>query len=280
MRIIEIEQNSPQWEEMRRSRIGASDIAIIMTGSKKDVYELYLNKVSGKRSFVTAAMQRGHDMEAEARAWVNMMQGRDFEPLVAESETHPWLMASFDGWDELGSLEIKCPKKVEDFLEDHYSFEKWFWQVQAQMAVGGQDQVLIVVYSEQKQVYGYVARDEEAIKKLLKESKAFYDRVANYDPPEDELPERTDAGTLELVARWKEAKEALNNAEAIEEELRQKLVDAAGDTPFKAGGVSVTKAFRKGAIEYKQIVALKDIDLEKYRKGAVAFWKVAPAPRG
>lgn len=279
MRIIEIEQNTPSWYELRRSKIGASDIATIMTGSKKELHDLYLSKVNGYEKFVTKAMLRGKEMEAEARAWMNINQDFDFEPIVGISDDHEWLMASFDGFQDGISLEIKCPMRMADSIDEHSNYSKWWWQVQAQYAVGGHNQAILLAYSPEMRIYSTISRDEDAIKKLLKAGKDFYDRVINYDPPEEEIECVEDS--MGLAAAWLHAKRAKDIADAHEEAARKALIEFANNKTCKVGDVAVRKMTKRGAIEYKQIVELKSVDLEKYRKDAVVYWKIdAPTPRG
>ena len=276
MKILDIQQNTSEWEELRRSKIGASDIAIIMAGTKGEIYQLYLAKVAGKQKFQTDAMRRGHEMEAEARAWININNDLCCEPIVAVSDEHDWLMASFDGFDSEKdlSLEIKCPLNVLDSIDEHRNYSKWWWQVQAQYAVGGNRNAILLAYSPGRRVWSFISRDEDDIKQLLKSGKEFYQRVLNYDSPEDEVVEKVDEETVREVEAWKKAHEARIVAEELEELAKGRLIALGNGSSFKAGGVSVTKTFRRGAIEYKQIVQLKDVDLEKYRKGAVEFWRV------
>jgi putative phage-type endonuclease len=276
MKVLDIEQNTPEWYELRRSMIGASDIATIMAGSKNEIYDLYLEKVNGQSKFATRAMIRGKEMEAEARAWMNLTQEFDFEPLVGVSKEHPWLMASFDGFnrDRKIALEIKCPLKVEFEIQDHPHYKRWWWQIQAQYAVSGVDNILLLVYSPESRVYAPVPKYYRAIDELLEKGKEFYDRVINYDPPEEDIEEKTDEISLNLAYQWIKAKEAKDAADIAEEEARQALVNLADGKSFKAGHVRVQKMCKRGAIEYRQVIELKDVDLEKYRKGSVTYWKL------
>jgi len=279
MKIINIEQGTPEWYELRRSKIGASDIATIMAGSKRDLHDLYLSKVNGHEKFVTKAMLRGKEMEAEARAWMNINNDFDFEPIVGVSDDHDWLMASFDGFQEGISLEIKCPMRVHDCIDEHNNYSKWWWQVQAQYAVGGHKQAILLAYSPEMRVYSTISRDEDAIRELIRKGKEFYDRVVNYDPPEEEIEQIEDS--MGIAQAWLSAKRAKDIADAHEESARKALIEFANNKTCKIGEVAVRKMTKRGAIEYKQIVELKEIDLEKYRKDAIVYWKVeAPTPQG
>lgn len=276
MKILDIQQNTPEWEELRRSKIGASDIATLMTGSKAEIYQLYLAKVSGKKKFVTDSMKRGSDMEAEARRWFNLSKDFAFYPAVCLSDDHDWLMASFDGFDNTNkmSIEIKCPKDVFEDLKEHPSYKRWWWQVQAQYAVGGHNDAVLLAYDPERQSYMHIERDEKAIERLIKVGEEFYDRMINYDAPEGVIVERDDEPAKAAMAKWRKAYLDRVLAEKEEEVCKQALIDLADGVPFRCQEVSVVRQFRRGAVEYKRIVELKDIDLERYRKPGIEFWKI------
>src|SRR5439155_36151 len=109
----------------------------------------------------TNAMRRGSEMEGTARDWFEKTHGISFKRPVGLHDHHDWLLASFDGLNfELGlSLEIKCPNEVPDVLETWKSYKRYWWQVQAQLAVGGHQKAILLAYSPSKQVEGIVDRD-------------------------------------------------------------------------------------------------------------------------
>jgi len=43
----------------------------------------------------------------------------------------------------------------------------------------------------------------------------------------------------------------------------------------KTCGLKIDRVTRKGSINYKEIDALKDIDLEKYRKPVSVYWQIS-----
>jgi|JI61114C2RNA_FD_contig_71_569087_length_652_multi_1_in_0_out_0_1 putative phage-type endonuclease len=116
MKIIDIQQKTPEWYEFRRRHIGASDSPIIMGDSPWTTRdELWSQKIFDVRKDMTDAMQRGIDLEPKAREFFIKETGIEVFPLVAEDDTHPFLSASFDGISLDGKtiLEIKCPSTQE-----------------------------------------------------------------------------------------------------------------------------------------------------------------------
>ena len=273
MRIIDLTQGSDEWKLFRRSHMGASDIGILMAGTKGEIYDLYLSKVVGKEKYKTDAMQRGLDMEEEARNWFN----DKFKPMVAVHDQHEWLMASFDGIDleKNEILEIKCPKVVSENLQKHENYCKWWWQVQAQYAVSNAQKAFLLAYSPSTQSWSAIDRDEDAIARLIEAGEGFWRRVINYDPPQAEIEERFDLDALDVTSDWKRAKDALRAAELAESEAREKVIEVALDKPFSCNGVTVQKVQRPGNVDYKSIPELTGVDLNKYRKPASEFWRIA-----
>lgn len=93
----------------------------------------------------------------------------------------------------------------------------------------------------------------------------------------DILEAQTDRDVRELESKaaiWRKASHDLKAAEQAEKEARQQLIDAADSETFEGFGVKVDKLTRKGAIEYRAIPELSEVNLEKYRKGGSAYWTV------
>jgi predicted phage-related endonuclease len=173
-KIIELEQNTSEWLEYRSSHIGGSDAPIICDLSPwKTMEQLYLEKTgfSSKQSFMTAKMQRGHDLEPRARELLNSQVSKTrgcfvdlvdktggcftelvefqtkndcnlvenqtiFTPIVVESTTYPFISCSLDGISQCGKFicEIKCPNESthEDAIIGHIPV---YYNVQIQHAL-------------------------------------------------------------------------------------------------------------------------------------------------
>src|SRR5688572_26054998 len=98
---IDLEQNTPEWLEFRRTRLGASDACIIMGVSPWNTpYQLWEQKVGLKENDATNdAMRRGTQMEDEARQAFIKETGIFIKPKVKVSKNHEWIIASLDGID-------------------------------------------------------------------------------------------------------------------------------------------------------------------------------------
>lgn len=114
MKIIDVEQGSPEWLVYRRSKKMASEAAALMGCAPwfpRTAYELFEVKSGRREVRVTPAMARGVELEARARALYEVERGDLMVPYVVEGEED--CAASLDGlsWDGDRLLEVKCPWK-------------------------------------------------------------------------------------------------------------------------------------------------------------------------
>ena len=99
-------------------------------------------------------------------------------------------------------------------------------------------------------------------------------KIARF-PSEIDHKEMENDEWLQLAAQYKIVKENLKILEAMENELKMKLITMSDSSSSTGGGVSTTLITRKGAVDYSIIPQLKNIDLEPYRKGETVYWKVS-----
>lgn len=287
MKILDIIQGSKEWEDLRRVKVTATDIATLMTGSEREIYDRWEQKIMGEKKFVTKAMQHGLDTEAEARSWLNGEEGMLFLPLCALHDSHDWLMVSLDGWDweDKVTAEIKCPSSPVYKPEDFSGYKKAWWQIQTHHAVVNPSRAIFLSYYvsegsvERPEVSAQadIPRDEGAIAQLLERGAWFYDHLMNMTPPyplESVLTERNDEEWKEAAHAWIVARNALKEAEEIEAICREGLIFLAKDQSSKGGGISLSRYVRRGAVDYAKIPELKSVDLEKFRKPNSVSWRI------
>lgn len=277
-----MEQNTPEWLEMRKSCIGASDAPIIMGDSPwKTALVLWEEKLGLREPpQMNAAMQRGHDLEPVARQVYNDLTGNCAEPEVVFHPEHKWMMASLDGisLDRTVVLEIKCPGEADhETAKSGLIPEKYFAQLQHQLATIGLNQLHYFSYRDGDYCLIEVERDEKFIKKMITKEKAFYKCMQDFEPPalsERDFEEKTDAPSVKASERWKKAQEVLSQAKEEEALAREALIAVSEDRNCIISGVKVQKIVSKGSVDYKEIPELKGVDLEKYRKSPRTSWRV------
>jgi exodeoxyribonuclease (lambda-induced) len=194
-----MEQCSPEWFAAHAGVPGASSFDQVLTSQGKPsaqrqklIYRLVGELLIGKREegFCSPAMQRGTEMEAEARAAFSFITGLEVEQVgfIYHDEQRRW-GCSPDGLI-VGSkqgLEIKCPT-----LPVHIAYllagklpTDYFPQVQGSMAVTGYDAWhFFSYYPECRPLHVVVDRDDkwiaafkQEIEKLCDEVKAVYERL-------------------------------------------------------------------------------------------------------
>jgi len=150
MKIVNSEQRSEQWFAEKLGKPSASCFDRIVTAkgaaSKQSdgyMYELAGQRITGKHEegFTNAAMQRGVDLEDEARDLFELVTGLNVMQVGLVYEDSGQYLCSPDGLivNESVGLEIKCPTMkthVEYLIKDQLP-ATYFHQVQGSMLVTG-----------------------------------------------------------------------------------------------------------------------------------------------
>ncbi len=145
MKIIEVEQGSQAWLDARIGLLTASNFDKLITpktqkpsaSMDKYVYDVLAELVLG-RSLQDASsgfMERGTEMEREARSWYEFECDTEVTPVGLITSDDSTVGCSPDGLvGEDGGLEIKCPSAgvhVSYLLGDAY--EQYYCQVQGSL---------------------------------------------------------------------------------------------------------------------------------------------------
>lgn len=275
-------QQTEEWLEFRKNKIGASDASVIMeTSPWKTPYQLWCEKMGLNPDLkATSAMKRGVELEDQARLMFSLDTGISVSPKVIVHPTYNWMMASMDGVsdDNKQAVEIKCPGQ-----EDHAKAlqgvapEKYVAQLQHQLEVLGLDELYYYSFDGEYGVALKVYRDDRFIKKMLKKEEEFYECMQSFTAPKftnRDYNERSDDLWLAASLRWKSAVAQQKALEFQEKELRESLICMSNGQNTKGGGVSVSKILRKGNVDYAKVPELNGVDLEQYRKGSSEYWKI------
>tara|TARA_B110000259_G_scaffold61367_1_gene72582 strand:- start:32 stop:640 length:609 start_codon:yes stop_codon:yes gene_type:complete len=183
MKIINgIEQGSPEWLQLRLGVATASDFKKIITSTGKESktlkdYALELASESlltePESSYKSEAMQRGNDLEDEARKYYSFITDTKVDQVTFIKKDDE-IGYSPDGLiDDNGSIEIKCPQKKNHlkYLVDNKLPAEYKSQVQGGLYISGRDYCDFISYhplfkDDKKMMVVRVGRDEEYIKKL------------------------------------------------------------------------------------------------------------------
>lgn len=274
-----ITQNTPEWLEMRKSKIGASDAPIIMKKSPfKTPYQLWQEKLGlVEQDAPNRAMQLGHVNEPKARSILQDKLEIPLIPIVKIHNQRSWMMASIDAmsFDERVMAEIKCPGEKDHNIALAGNIpDKYFPQLQHQMEVCELDSMYYFSFREESTALIKVERDDKYIKSLLQQEEQFWAWMNDFEAPElidGDFVQCTDDNWMRLVARLQEVKKFQEEEKVI----RQELILLANGKNSMGGGIKVSKHMRKGVVDYSAIPQLHDIDLEQYRKKSTEYWRIA-----
>jgi putative phage-type endonuclease len=238
-------------------------------------YQLWLVKTGRSETRITHAMQRGTDLEPLARAAYEDQTGLGMQPLVLEAGGYS---ASLDGMTLEGDLvlEIKCPLRGtrSDLWQDVQSGQVpayYAIQVQHQLMVSGADRAHLWVFDGSKGILHAIERDGAAMERIQAGWDAFAKYLTGDTPPpltEADTAMRNDAAWTEAADAYTLAKREADAQSERLEAARQALVALAQHPKEQGAGVSVTRFWKQGNVDYKKVPQLQGLDLSSYRSKA------------
>ena len=277
-----MQQNTTEWLELRKSKIGASDAPIIMGVSPWSTpYRLWAEKLGLEQPQpMNAAMARGLAMQDEALCVFEKMSGLTMFPEVRFHPNYPFLMASLDGIDLEGKniVEIKCPGQLahnmakEGKIPSHY-----YPQLQHQMEVCGLPSMHYFSYDGSEGVIITVDKDEEYVASLLAKEIQFWNCMQEGTSPGTDIGDffdRDDEYWAQLAQQWRMCKKSLLALEKQEKQLRDQLIEQCNGQACRGAGIHVYKTVRGGTVDYKKIPELQNVDLTPYRKEKTLSWRI------
>jgi putative phage-type endonuclease len=274
--IIKLKQGSADWLAHRKTMRNASETAVVMGASPwMTPYQLWQIRTGRSEQHVNEAMQRGAELEPLARSAYEERTGLVMQPLVLVDGQYS---ASLDGMTFDGSLivEIKCPYKgrqsslwqaaAQGEVPPHYR-----WQVEHQLMVSGAQRAHLYVF------------DAELGEGLIVESvpnpacwpaihaawDTFMRCIETDTPPalvDRDKRVRTDSTWQAAAEAYVAAKDAADLATEALKSAKEQLLELATHPSETGGGVTVTRFWKQGSVDYKQVPALAGVDLEPYRK--------------
>lgn len=189
---IDLEQGSPEWLALRRTKIGSSDSYTIMglnpwNKGINTPLKLWESKIKGTEAEVNYAMANGTINEPKARKAFEKEVGIKMIPKVGLSAVRSWQIASLDGISEDNAIavELKCggeslhEKAKEKDIPEHY-----YCQIQHQYATTNAEVIYFASYFEGDLRKFIIDRDEKYIDRLIDAELKFHDNFINLIPPE------------------------------------------------------------------------------------------------
>lgn len=189
-------QGSPEWLAARAGSLGASQVADALARTKSGWgasranvrAQLIRERLTGNptETFTSAAMQRGKDLEPQARAMYSFQTGYEVEEIALVR--HPEIDGSHCSPDGLcgdtGLVEIKCcgDARHHEILNGSEPEERYVKQCLWQLACTGRDWVDLAYFNpdwpaEMQLVVRRIDRDAAAIEEIEEEVSKFLSEV-------------------------------------------------------------------------------------------------------
>jgi putative phage-type endonuclease len=283
MKILNLEQGSPEWLSWRKTVITATDCPIIMGSSpwstEYQCWQRKLGLVEEQKS--NEAMERGKRLEPEARAHFMEKYGINMTPVVVESSEFEFLGASLDGLSDCKKyiLEIKCGgSKLYDMALQGIIPPYYDHQVQQQLLVTGAERCFYYCYNGKDAVCIEVLPDKDFLSKYLPKARAFWKCIALEESPALQDSDYVDMSSEKrwglLASEYMKICEQIKTLDSLKESYRKELISLCRNQSSKGSGIKVIKTTMKGRVAYDEIPEIQMLDLEKYRKSAIVSWKI------
>jgi putative phage-type endonuclease len=274
--IVRLTQGSPEWHEHRSRYRNASETpAVLGISPWQTPYQLWQVKLGLVKVTVTPAMRRGTDLEPAARAAYERETGRIMQPLVVIDGEYG---ASLDGWTLAGDriLEIKCPFKGRDStlwkavetgrLPEHYQ-----WQVEHQLMVTNAEVADVYVFDGAEGIMLQATPNPSTWQRIREAWDEFALCVATGQAPplsDRDAKLREDPEWVSAATAYLELRAARDVLGTKLDEAKVRLTAMASHAKEQGGGVSVTRLWKRGNVDYKKVPELRGLDLEPYRSAA------------
>jgi len=274
--IVNLVQGSREWHDHRRRYRNASETpAVLGVSPWLTAYQLWQQKLGLITPEVNAAMLKGTELEPAARAAYEARTGLVMQPLVLVDGEYS---ASLDGLTLGGEriVEIKCPYRGQasslwQAVEAGELPEHYRWQVQHQLMVTGAEVADVFVFDGTDGLLLPVTPDPASWAQVRSAWDAFAAFVEKAEPPpltELDVRVREDPEWLQAASTYRELRTAYEELGMAVEEAKAKLVGLTSHAKEQGGGVTVTRLWKRGNIDYKRVPELRGVDLEPYRQAA------------
>ena len=275
MAIVNLTQNTPEWLAFRQTKIGASDINVIMGRSNPkygNVEDLLKTKKTGvSKSYGNGYIaELGHKLEDQQRNRVELIEGGDFPPTVFQSDSYLFLAASTDGYNAEKNIiwEHKLVGKEKlELVKAGKMIPEYEFQVQQQLHCSGAKFCIFqVIDKTTKEVATLtVYPDKDLFSQLLVKAQEFYQAMQEEFTPEEMKTDYTDdLELLELVNEYA----MLDRMVKRQKEVKKLIFERIQKEKVTCNGVaiSVGKATETVKPDYEKYCLDNNLDLTGYTK--------------
>lgn len=285
-RKLALIQGSPEWLAARYEHVTASNVpALFGVSPYKTALEYGTELLSRKEKDMgnkAIIFARGHDVEKAAREWVRSQLNIDLLPEVVVSNELNFLLASLDGMDEQKGLVFEAKyvgrealkEAKEGKIKPHHEI-----QVQAQLLATGFEKAIYFAMDDSGDaaIVDIVANPDTRIE-IIEKVTEFWNGLS-----EGKLPEPSDKDVLtvndpdlvRLALLHRDMKAIQAQYNAIEENVLARYSES---SRVQGEGVSITKYWAKGTVDWNALAKAKRIqpeEQERFRKQGSMRTKVS-----
>lgn len=288
MKIVELEQRTPEWYAWRKGRITASDMSAVMGKNPwKTDNDIFMEKLGlAEERPQTEAMRRGVELEPVALQLLSERVGVQFKPIVVEHDTLP-IGASLDGYshemipiDKHGMecdqsfawiAEVKCTgERSHEIVKANTVPDHYMIQCQAQLLCTDADICFFANYCDGDLVVIEISPDKEMQTEIIKAATDFWERVQNLDAPDPKYVKLNSTDWMLTTFQLEEVQKELKYLQEKEDELKKILIMQSQGRNCKGGGYGVVHSIRSGGFDYAKACKDANLDLTTYKKPASA----------
>ena len=285
-------QGSTEWLALRKGRISASKLPVIMGLSP---YQTALQLWNEELGFTAPQecrphMQRGLDIEQQARDWFFDKCGFEMKPDVVFHKDNPLFMASLDGicaYQTIDKpykviLEIKNNNiefhekaKSDEIVEFHQAQMQW------QMYCADALECFYLSWRDQDPVVVLVKRDDEFIERAKDAALEFLRCIADLEEPaltaRDYVDYTQNHAINFIVSEYREYKNLEKHYAELAESAKKRLLEVTKERNAKGSDWKITRSNVKGRIDYDTILEQFNIDTslcQKFRKPSTTSYRI------
>lgn len=287
---LNISQRTPEWLALRRTKIGASDIPVIMgTSPWGSIEDLVQKKRTDKEGFTSKAMQHGTNSELHVLGLVAAELGK--EVLLDQTHAHDTdecAMASLDGItaDGLTVIEVKAPGEKSHTVHKTTGIPIYYYQqMQWQMYNSNTREGVFASWFEGDLYLENIEYDQDMVDQIIPKAHEFYNKyIAGSEIFEgkegalfvpDEIWAKEQLAYLDIQEKKKPYLEALRSLEEEENSLKCVILDLAQDKDIAGSYLKVSIFERKGSIDEDKLVK-SGVNVNAFRKRPTIIRKISP----
>lgn len=285
---MQTKQGSNEWLELRKGKITASKIPIILGISPYQTPKQLWEEELGFRTpqEVKQHMLDGLAAEKEMADFFYDQTGIEVVPEVVFHKENPKFMASLDGINLLRTIITEYKNNNREYHEmarKGKPVDFHVIQMQWQMFCEGEhiQAVHYISRNAGEKIIVIVSRDNDIIKDLEKQALEFLRMIEDLEEPpltDRDYEDVSDNFSLALdVKEYAECCRMVKHYTELSECVKNRIVSESKDRNVKGVGWKLTKSSRKGNLDYDKILGHYNIDkdlCQHFRKPSTISYRI------